>query len=97
MWRALFCERKSTGPLYNSCVRRHRRPKMRASIGQQLGRKSVRKHQRFGAAVGGRGEQLKGAADVRVLSVCELVRAGLASAHAGRMVADGRLMEVATQ
>ena len=43
---------------------------------QQLGRKSVRKHQRLGAAVGRRGEQLKGAATVGLGAAAMAVRVG---------------------
>jgi len=41
---------------------------------QQLGRKSVREHQRLGAAVGRRGEQLKGAATACLGAVVTAVR-----------------------
>ena len=46
-------------------------------LDQQLGRKSIRKHQRLGAAVRRGGEQLKGAATVGLRAVAAAVRAGM--------------------
>src|SRR5262249_19370879 len=45
-------------------------------LDQQLGRKSIREHQRFGAALRRRGEQLKGAATVGLGAAATAVRAG---------------------
>src|SRR5205807_8131321 len=46
-------------------------------LDQQLGRKSVREHQRLGAAVGRGGEQLKGAATVGLGAAATAVRGGM--------------------
>jgi hypothetical protein len=45
-------------------------------LDQQLGRKSVREHERLGAAVGRGGEQFKGAATVGLGAAATAVRVG---------------------